>query len=153
MFWEDSCTDFDIRFPESRRRRLVELQILHQEKEVENLEKLLKSYKLTSEKISAFDWDVLFEWNERCLQAHLQSEAERELLRLKEAGPSEVDERRLVVQSLQKELEVILETTLRSRLPHHPYFWDLLLIRWRMAPLRRQAEYYHSRIRALVPPS
>src|SRR5579864_7591648 len=71
VFFENFVVDFDLRFPEGRKRRAIELAFESPDQTFPK-DRLLEEFQNSSTNVSLLDWPVLFEWNERWQQTRIR---------------------------------------------------------------------------------
>ncbi len=147
LFVKDVMVDFDLRFPENRQRRLLELQLRHQTEASKDLEQLLVDYDVPERaSLSLFDWNILCEWHERWLRASVLSEIQQTFLEIRSRGIPTDPQLLRISRDLETELETIEQKLNQLKVSFHPQLWELMKLRWHAAALRRDAAYYQKRL-------
>jgi hypothetical protein len=143
LFLQNFVLDLDLRFPEGRKRRLLELsletpdQILPQDPHL----KELREYR---ESVSFLDWPILFEWNERWQQTRMRILVHQSVhdsdFRIRSSTS------RLTRGVLQRLSEI--ENLIRAHpLPDRPTLLELLKFRWEFSALRDEVDYLVERLK------
>lgn len=146
LFCKNFVIDFDLRFPEGRRRRLIELALENPDQQAPQ-DWHLEEFRSTKSTISFLDWVMLFEWNERWQQIRtrlLVHQATNNSEYRAFSGTS-----KMMRVALQRLIEI--ETLIRLKpLPENPPMIDLVLFRWKFSALRDEADYLVSRLQNIV---
>ncbi len=135
-FWSHFLNDYDLRFPEGRLRRVLELDRDLSESDRNLHATFLKEMKENKDLISFLDWTLLFEWNEKWNQARTLSQ----IATLQ--APSHDD---AVLNAAYARLKEIEQAIRSDRIDDEPSLWKLLCFRWKFAALRDEADYLISR--------
>lgn len=144
--WDLFVEDLDLRFQESRKRRLIELALDSPEQDLP-IKSQIEEFNAQDGRISILDWIVLFEWNERWQQV-------RTRLRVHQATTdsdyrSKSGTSRAIRTVLQRLTEI--ESKIRFRpLSENPPLLELLLFRWRFSSLRNEADYLVDRLKQIA---
>ncbi len=134
-----------MRHPELRQRLALELSLRSKDLKLEEIapdifkkiQPLIQEFRHSENKVSALEFQLLLEWNERYLQAC----SLLNLLELVNAVKS-VDEG--LGTSISHRLLELQSEFAKHILEHAPAFSDLLRNRWTQSPLRDELEYFHS---------
>ncbi|MDB5037140.1 MAG: hypothetical protein JWQ35_668 [Bacteriovoracaceae bacterium] len=146
LFFWNFVLDFDLRFPEGRRRRTLELafelpdQTLPKDWHLEEFQNIKTT-------ISILDWAVLFEWNERWQQIRIRILVHQALTdsTFREASSTSA----LIRVALQRLKEIELAIRLKP-LSMTPTLFQLFRFRWRFSGLRDEAEYLIARLKKIT---
>lgn len=144
-FFRLFLSDQDLRYPELRQRLALELNLRAQALKLESaapdiyqkLQPLIQEFRHSESKVSSLEFQLLWEWNERYLQAC-------SLLNLIELGTRvhAVDGR--LQTSLSLRLKELQSEFSKNLLEHAPALSELCKTRWTQSPLRDELEYFHS---------
>jgi hypothetical protein len=146
LFFKNCMVDFDLRFPEGRRRRLIELALESPDQNIPQ-DWQLEEFRSATSKISLLDWPVLLEWNERWQQIRtrlLVHQATNDSHYRIYSGTS-----KMIRVALHRLAEI--ESLIRSKpLPENPPLLDLLVFRWKFSALRDEADYLVDRLKSVA---
>lgn len=137
IFLKEFREDLDLRYPEGRKRRHLELHVAHGES-FQLRDADLIDFIRAHRKFSLLDWPLLCEWNERWqlekLRAEISEIIQDSNLRQK-SGTSRT--LRGILQRLSEIESQLKQTQLSSR----PTLIELVSFRWRWGALRDEAQY------------
>ncbi len=145
LFFKNAVVDFDLRFPESRSRRYLEIKLFAEE-DYKMADPIIEDLAKTSRQISYFEWPLLFEWNERWQQERLRI---RLHYALQNSRAREVAATSAVMRVVLQRLGQIEQTVRSNRLEPRPGFTELIQFRWKFAGLRDEAHYLLDRYESL----
>lgn len=134
--------DLELRFPETRRRFAFEIRQVLGEEEQARYQNVIRRFHSAKREVSALDWPLLVEWNERKQQALSVAMIEDHLHR----HTNSIPEKSELLESIRARLIEIKELTVEANLPRDPSLWRCLQTRARQLPLREEAEYLCQRL-------
>jgi len=143
LLWKQAFVeDFDFRHPETRKRLSFELKDQLSSKDIGLFHKLIENFSSARRVISAFDWSILAEWNERVQQAKI-------LIEINSVVPENIlstgVEQPLVKEVLSR-LDEIRNQCRNSMLEEYPSTSQIIAFRWQFAPLRQESRYLLNRL-------
>ena len=126
LFWAEVQSDFDCRFQESRERRLLEFKIVTGEDPSKGLlADAKKTYRW-------YDWEDLFEWNERLEEEKFFLLIGRYLKKIQSAS------KHPLASTVTERLNFLESEAKKSRLSSEPHGLELMLHRWRASLWREE---------------
>jgi hypothetical protein len=138
-FLKDLDSDMSLRFPETRRRHAIEIQLLPGHEKIPNIDFFVQRMEKSQSLISVFDWPVLLEFNERRLLIASLSAIN---LRAVDFNASDLS----ATQEKIGEVLNVLSEEIREALRDTDWgFWRSLILRWRFSAAREEIQYYLKR--------
>lgn len=141
LFLREFLRDYEIRYPEVRSRKILELRLRYPETSrqvVHELQGLLPPTKI----ISLLKWPELMEWNERHSGAKAQYLIEEQHAETRTELEAEILDR----------LWALLRQLQSERLETAPSLWNLLRYRFIYGPPRHESFYLSNRLKTLQGP-
>lgn len=135
--------DFELRYPETRKRLAYELTYSLSERDRKLFRNLILQFRNAKRVVSIFDWGQLLEWNERLLEGQLLSKIDHFLNKTPLAVSSTLRVMQDRLREIQQEVRSIL-------LEHESSTFQLLSHRWRIVSLRDESNYLIKRAKELL---
>lgn len=144
VFWERLKNDHELRYPEGRKRRALELQMDLEKLEqpgIPNTADFFAEF-TDAKKTSMFEWHQLFDWAERYEQLWT-------LIQIKKATEKcaiEAAPHAALYDKIYDRLNDIAFELQSQKLSHDPSLWELVRFRWHCGALRSEAIYLLQRL-------
>lgn len=133
--------DYDLRFQETRNRRLRMISIDHPDTELSQA--LANEWKAAGERVSFLDWGQLFEWSEEYRRLHLRDLIHTSLRKLLQEDLSE--SQRAILNRLRD-----IDSEIKSiPLPEKASWFEMVKIRWSVPSLVDEVEYLVARLKSM----
>lgn len=145
LFLSTVDKDLELRFPETRKRFAIQMKKSLPPEDFAHYQNIIRRFQSAKRPVSAFDWPLLVEWNERKEQA-LCVALIREHLQLK-AKP--ISQNIHLIHKIHDRLNEIVDQILSLNLPKDPRLWTSLKARWQSMFLIDEAQYLCSRLQKL----
>lgn len=141
---KDCKGDFEIRFPEVRRRCSYEFEAKLPDRDKQSFEKLISRFRSAQRIVSILDYPLLFDWSERMQHAKSLISIHAGLSQIQTESPQNE-----VVSRIKSRLKEIQAEFRLYVFEEQPTFWTLIKLRAKFSPLRDESNYLLHRLSQL----